>query len=104
RFAGIDRSFLMPTPGQYRAVRRYYNPSQEGSWSIKNLLPAVTGQTYDQLAGVRDGASAMVAYREAIAPETTSARKNELEHQLLAYCKLDTEGMVRIWQFFGNRQ
>jgi len=86
------------------AEQRYYHPSQQGSWSIKNVLPAVAPDlSYEDLEGVQDGGMAMAAFLEAIAPTTTKTRKNEIEHQLLKYCGLDTFAMVRLWQFFSGR-
>ena len=79
----------------------YYHPSQQGSWSIKAVLPALCPDlSYDALDGVQDGGAAQQAYLEAIAPDTTAARKTELERQLLAYCHLDTWAMVRLWSAF----
>jgi hypothetical protein len=73
----------------------YYHPSQEGSWSIKKVLPAVAPELrYDQLEGVQDGTAAMDAFVEAIDPNTEVARKAEIRSQLLAYCGLDTFAMV----------
>lgn len=46
---------------------------------------------------------AMTAFLEAINPATSPNRRNELEAQLLEYCKLDTYAMVRIWQVFAGR-
>ena len=86
------------------ARNRYYHPSQQGSWSIKAVLPAaVPSLSYAALFGVKDGAMAIAAYFEAIRPDTTSARKNEISQQLLAYCRLDTFAMVRLWQYFNGR-
>ena len=83
---------------------RYYHPSQEGSWSIKKVLPAVVPELrYDDLNGVQDGGMAMAAFHDAIHPDTTAERKSEIERQLLAYCKLDTYAMVRLWQVFAGR-
>ena len=77
----------------------YYNPSQQGSWSIKVVLPAmVSDLRYDALDTVQDGGGAQAAYLQAIAPETSGAERNVLRAQLLAYCKLDTLAMLRIWQ------
>lgn len=82
----------------------YYHPSQEGSWSIKKVLPAmVPDLRYDQLEGVQDGGAAMEAYLEATSSSTAAARKNEIERQLLAYCGLDTYAMVRLWQVLAGR-
>lgn len=86
------------------ARERYYHPSQQGSWSIKKVLPAVVpGLRYDTLDGVQDGGMAMDAFLESIHPDTAPERKTQIEQQLLAYCKLDTYAMVRLWQVFSGR-
>lgn len=79
--------------------QHYYHPDQQGSWSIKQVLPALCPDlSYAGLKGVQDGGMAMSAYREAIASETTSLRRDEIEQQLLEYCGLDTWAMVRMWE------
>lgn len=86
------------------AANRYYHPRQQGSWSIKEVLPAVAPDlAYEQLDGVRNGGMAMGAYREAIAPATSARRRAQIKSQLLDYCKLDTFAMVRMWQHFTGR-
>jgi hypothetical protein len=87
------------------AEQYYYHPSQEGSWSLKNVLPAIAPDlNYDTLDGVQDGGMAMNAYLEAISPLTAKTRKEEISEQLLAYCKLDTTALLRLWQFFADRR
>ena len=44
----------------------------------------------------------MAAYLEAIA-SADPERKAALERQLLAYCRMDTYAMVRLWQVFAGR-
>lgn len=86
------------------ARKRYYHPKQQGSWSIKQVLPAVAPDLrYDALDGVQDGGMAMTAFLEAISSETMPSRKAEIEKQLLQYCALDTYAMVRLWQYFAGR-
>ena len=86
------------------AKKYYYDPSQQGSWSIKKVLPAVVPELrYSALDGVQDGGAAMEAFMEATSVDTSVARKEELRTQLLAYCRLDTYAMVRLWQVFANR-
>lgn len=86
------------------AREHYYHPSQQGSWSIKKVLPAVVPELrYDALDGVQDGGMAMDAFLEGIHPSTSAERKAEIERQLLEYCKLDTYAMVRLWQVFAGR-
>nr|WP_315849280.1 DUF2779 domain-containing protein [uncultured Rhodoferax sp.] len=83
------------------ARAHYYHPSQKGSWSIKVVLPALCpDQRYSDLDGVQDGGKAVAVFFEAIDVQTTAPRKEEIESQLLAYCKLDTYAMVRIWSKF----
>lgn len=87
------------------ARNRYYHHSQQGSWSIKAVLPAAVPElSYDALDGVQDGGAAMEAYHEAIQPGTDEGRKSDIERQLLAYCRLDTFAMVRLWQFLSGRE
>lgn len=84
------------------ARRRYYHPSQQGSWSLKAVLPGICPDlSYGSLEGVRDGGMAVSAYQEAIASDTTPERKHELHRQLAEYCHLDTLALVRMWQVFS---
>ena len=86
------------------ARERYYHPSQQGSWSIKKVLPAVVPELrYDTLDGVQDGGMAMDAFLEGINAGTSLERKTQIEIQLKAYCELDTYAMVRLWQVFSGR-
>lgn len=86
------------------AQDHYYHPDQKGSWSIKSVLPTIVPDLrYEELDGVKNGGMAVLAFREAIDPMTTAARKEEIKRQLLDYCCLDTYAMVRLWQFFSGR-
>jgi hypothetical protein len=67
------------------------------------VLPTIAPDLrYDELDGVQDGGMAMVAYREAVHPDTGGTRKSQIERQLLDYCRLDTEAMVRVWEHFSG--
>jgi len=80
--------------------RHYYHPSQNGSWGLKAVAPAIAPElSYSDLEGVQVGTDAGVAYLEAIAPETAGERREELRRQMLEYCKRDTLATVRIWQY-----
>ncbi len=86
------------------ARAHYYAPSQQGSWSIKVVLPAMAPELrYDALDGVQDGGGAQTAYLEALHSQTSPARKAELRAQLWAYCRLDTFAMVRVWAHLAGR-
>ena len=80
------------------AKARYYHPSQQGSWSLKAVLPAaIPDLSYEQLEGIQDGGTAAQSFLEAIAPTTTHTRKQEIEAQLIEYCTLDTYALVRLY-------
>jgi Domain of unknown function(DUF2779) len=77
----------------------YYHPKQQGSWSLKAVLPALLPHlSYAALDGVQNGTDAQAAYREAVDPATPIARANALRQQMLAYCKLDTLALVEVWR------
>ena len=82
-----------------RIVREgYYHPGFHGSFSIKAVLPAVVPELgYDDLQ-IADGQMASVAYLRMIAPETPDAERAEIRQALLAYCRRDTEAMVRVYE------
>ena len=81
----------------------YYHPDQQGSWSIKAVLPSLCPDLdYDQLDGVQNGGMAMEAYTEALNPTTTPERRAQIERQLVAYCALDTLALVRLWAAFSG--
>jgi hypothetical protein len=86
------------------AQKHYYHPDMQGSWSIKAVLPTIVPDlAYDNLEGVQDGSMAQTAFLEAIQPETSRSRRDEIRSELLDYCGLDTYSMVRIWQHFAGR-
>ncbi len=79
----------------------YYHPLQKGSASLKSVLPAVTGLGYEGMP-VANGNDASLAFLtitlENVAPEEIARTRADL----LTYCKMDTEGMVRIVERLGE--
>ena len=85
--------------------RHYYHSAMKGSWSIKAVLPTVAPDLdYGSLEEVRDGTAAQAAYAEMIDPATAPMRREQLEHALREYCKLDTLAMVRLAHFLGSEK
>ena len=82
------------------ARNRYYHPDQQGSWSIKKVLPTLSNLDYSQLDGVQDGGLAQDAYLRAIDKTNTESERDRIRSQLLAYCKMDTLAMVEVWRKF----
>jgi len=79
-----------------------YHPDFHGSFSIKNVLPAlIPGFGYDDLA-IGEGALASLAYAEMIGLSTPPGRAALLRAELLAYCKRDTEAMLRLFQLLAS--
>ncbi len=75
--------------------RDIYRWQMRGSYSIKEVLPAmVTDLSYDGME-IADGMAAMRAY-QAMCSMADPVALAELRRGLLAYCRLDTLAMVRI--------
>lgn len=72
----------------------YYNPSQKGSYSIKKVLPAITGKGYDGLEIGNGGDASALYFYSHVKKEIDG--KDDIRKNLLKYCCLDTEGMVWI--------
>lgn len=80
----------------------YYHPAMAGSWSLKSVLPTIRADSgYAELKGIQEGTEASEGYLEAIDPATPGPRKDELQQQLLQYCRFDTDAMRRLVSFFA---
>jgi hypothetical protein len=73
----------------------YYHPAQEGSASIKHVLPALVGQSYAGM-NIADGEAASRAYLDMTYGNLAQAQKAQIRADLEKYCGLDTEAMVLI--------
>ena len=74
----------------------YYHPGFHGSYSLKSTLPAlVPDLSYGDLE-IQGGDVASIGYTRMIAADTPEPEKAEIQEALLAYCKRDTEAMVRV--------
>lgn len=81
--------------------KSYYHPAMKNSFSIKNLLPALAPElSYSDLK-ISSGSVAMVAY-EKLQMETDMFRILEIREELLAYCKMDTLAMVKVFEVLEN--
>jgi hypothetical protein len=79
----------------------YYHPNQKGSASLKEVLPALTGQGYDDLE-ISGGTAASLKYLHAIVghhlghTQVPEAERAKILRDLEKYCGRDTEGMIWI--------
>ena len=78
----------------------YCHPSFRGSYSIKKVLPAMTGMSYEGMA-IADGEAAGRGWLEML-DSREPARREELRSALLDYCSQDSLAMVRVWERLGD--
>ncbi len=74
---------------------KYYHPDQRGSASIKSVLPALTGNSYDDM-DISNGDAASLAYLNMTYGEMPAAARAKVRADLEAYCGLDTQAMIWI--------
>ena len=74
---------------------RYHHPNQNGSNSMKAVLPALTGKGYEKLA-IQDGGAASREFLRVTFGDVTAAERRRVRKALEEYCGLDTLGMVQI--------
>lgn len=73
----------------------YYNSNQNGSASIKYVLPALTGESYSDM-DIGSGTIASTEFYNMAYGECPEEKKGKVRKDLLAYCKLDTLAEVLI--------
>ncbi|MCK5619221.1 MAG: DUF2779 domain-containing protein, partial [Candidatus Krumholzibacteria bacterium] len=73
----------------------YYHPDQRGSCSLKDVLPAVTSKSYENLA-IHEGKQAAREYHRVVFGETSASEKELVLANLREYCRQDTEAMTDI--------
>ncbi len=79
----------------------YYNPKQQGSASIKYVLPAITGRSYKGME-IADGGTASVEFFRATYEECSDEERQKVRENLLKYCELDTLAEVMIVEKLGE--
>jgi hypothetical protein len=74
----------------------YYHPHFDGSYSLKEVLPAlVPSLGYDDLA-IKEGGHAASQYYRMVFVETDWVERATIEESLLRYCERDTLAMVEL--------
>ena len=72
------------------AIRAHvYHPRFYGSFSLKDVVPALTTRRYEGLA-VSDGIQAGLAFMQLLRKDVSAAEVRRLRRDLLAYCGQDT--------------
>lgn len=75
----------------------YYHPDFQGSFSIKNVLPALVPDAGWSELEIADGQAAALAYEQALASDDPAARDRTFR-ALKAYCQQDTLAMLKLLQ------
>ena len=73
----------------------YYHPTQNGSASLKAVLPAITGRGYEDL-DISDGQLASITFLAATYGDMPEDERVKVMTNLEQYCGRDTEGMIWI--------
>ena len=73
----------------------YYHPDQNGSASLKAVLPVLGARGYGHLE-VQDGTAAAREYLRLRGGDVDAVERERVGKALLEYCGRDTEGMVEI--------
>lgn len=74
----------------------YYNPSQDGSASMKAVLPAIAGISYDEMEIGSGGLASNEYYRVTFNSTVSDEDRLKVRAALEKYCALDTSGMIDI--------
>jgi hypothetical protein len=78
----------------------YYHPDQHGSASMKAVLPALTGKSYEGME-IAEGGTASMEYLRVTFGDVREQERLNVRRQLEEYCALDTEGMIWIVEKLG---
>jgi hypothetical protein len=75
--------------------KHLYMPEMQGSYSIKNVLPALVPELSYTNLSINNGSDASLIFYN-LSNETDSAIVKQTREHLLEYCKLDTFAMMKI--------
>jgi len=88
----LERAVDLLSP--FRSFDIYY-PSQHGTASIKQVLPALTGKNYKSLA-IQEGGQASEEFKRVMFGSVSEEERRAVRQDLEAYCWMDTMGMLDI--------
>jgi hypothetical protein len=95
----IGRLYDLMTPFQ---KKMYYKPEMSGSYSIKDVLPALVPELSYADLPINNGAAASTIFCN-LKFEKDQIKAQETRNDLLQYCKLDTLAMVKILEVLGKQ-
>ena len=87
--------FRMFSEGEVFFYELMHMVEEEGSVSLKNVLPQITDRSYDDL-DIADGESASISFLSITYEDVSETERNMVREKLEQYCRRDTEGMIWI--------
>jgi hypothetical protein len=88
----------------YAIIRKnYYHPGFHGSFSLKDVVPALLPEMGYESLTVQEGQQAGLEYLRMLNPATSTKERDRIKTALLAYCGQDTITMVKIREKLLNR-
>lgn len=97
QYAGWTRTLdgrIVDLLAPFRAFA-YYHPDQQGSMSLKSVLPVLTTDGYKNLE-IADGTTASLEYCRVTFGDADAGDRERVRMNLEQYCRQDTIGMVKI--------
>ncbi len=79
-----------------------YSPKQKGKASLKEILPAFSETTHTGLS-IRAGQDANYQYLRLLKKQVTLEEKNRVLEDLVAYCKMDTYGLLILYKMIKEK-
>ena len=76
----------------------YIHPRFKGRSSIKSILPVLVPKLSYKELEIQEGASASEAWNQMVSGSVSPDEGEEIAHNLIKYCALDTMAMVEIWR------
>ncbi len=73
----------------------YHHPDQNGSASLKSVLPVLTGQTYKGM-NIEEGDEASRTFVNTFVKRQDAKNKDAVRKDLEDYCRLDTQAMADV--------
>ncbi len=80
--------------GPFKAFH-YHHPDQNGSASLKSVLPVLTGQTYKGM-NIEEGDEASRTFVNTFIKGKDAKNKDAVRKDLEDYCRLDTQAMADV--------
>lgn len=76
----------------------YVHPDFHGSASLKAVLPVLCPELSYEALSISNGEQAMLTWYDLQNGRLSLAAREEVEQALKTYCKLDTWGLVKLWE------